>query len=65
MIYSGFDRVACEGAPLIRKPAAPGVLVAKMEELILGDAIAAAASERYTSNLRRISQCGEASEDLL
>jgi hypothetical protein len=45
MIYSGFDRVACEGAPLIRKPAAPGVLVAKMEELILGDAIAAAASD--------------------
>ena len=35
MIYSGFDRVdgSCAGAVHIRKPAAPGQLVAVMERL--------------------------------
>ena len=37
MIYSGFDTVGgvCEGALHIRKPAAPGLLMAAMESLIL------------------------------
>ena len=38
MIYSGFDTVggACAGALHVGKPAAPGLLVAAMENLILG-----------------------------
>ena len=37
MIYSGFSSIdgVCEGALHIRKPAAPGELVAAMETLIL------------------------------
>jgi DNA-binding response OmpR family regulator len=46
MIYSGHATVggACAGAPHLSKPAAQGALVAKMEKLIRGEAVTAAAS---------------------
>ena len=42
LIYSGFERLegACKGAPHVSKPASPAVLVAAMEDLLRGAAIA-------------------------
>ena len=63
-IYSGFDTVdgACKGAPHVGKPAAPGELVAKMEELIReatpADPPLQAAGDDYVADFRNSERSG-------